>query len=78
MPIYHRHFTPGHSQFITTRVIRRIQVFRSERLGSHSIDVLRQLRAEMKFALIGWVLMPEHSHVLVRYGPFCTLATRHL
>ena len=60
MPIYHRHFTPGHAQFITTSVYRRVQVFRSERLSSHFIDVLRELRAEMKFALIGWVLMPEH------------------
>ena len=47
-------------------------------MGSHFIDVLRELRAEMKFALIGWVLMAKHSHVLLRDGPFCTLATRHL
>jgi putative transposase len=69
VPIYHRHYTPGHSQFITTSVYRRAQLFRSERLARHFVDVLRQLRAEMKFALIGWVLMPEHFHVLLRAEP---------
>ena len=66
MPIDHRHDTARHSQFTTTSVYGRVQVFRSERMGSHFIDVLRELRAEMNFALIGWVLMPEHFHVLIR------------
>ena len=52
MPSYHRHYTLGHSQFITTSVYRRVQVFRSGRLGTHFIDVLRELRAEMNFARI--------------------------
>jgi len=28
--------------------------------------VHRKLRAETKFILIGWVLMPKHFHVLLR------------
>ncbi|HUY14048.1 MAG TPA: hypothetical protein VMX16_10540 [Terriglobia bacterium] len=49
--VNHCHYTPGHSQFITTSIYRRAQLFRSERLARHSVDVLRELRAEMKFAL---------------------------
>src|SRR6266567_7786416 len=69
MPLYHRHYAPGHSQFITTSSYRRVQLFRSGRLAHHFVDVLGELRAEMKFVLIGWVLMPEHFHVLLRAEP---------
>ena len=68
-PLYHRHYTPGQSQFITTGVYRRVQLSRSDQLARHFVDVLRELHAEMKFVLIGWVLMPEHFHVLLRAKP---------
>jgi putative transposase len=69
MPVYHRHYTPGHDQFITTSVYRRVPLFRSERLARHFVDGFRELRIELEFALIGWVLMPDHFHVLLRSDP---------
>ena len=66
LPIYHRHYTPGHEQFITTCIYRRLQVFRSDRLTRHFVDVLRERRLEFRFTLASWVLMPEHFHVLLR------------
>ena len=69
MPLYHRRYTPGHEQFITPSIDRRVQLLRSERWARHFVDVLRELRTELKFALIGWVLMPEHFHVLLRAEP---------
>ncbi|MGD0694673.1 MAG: hypothetical protein ABSB82_07430 [Terriglobia bacterium] len=59
MPLYHRRCTPGHEQFITTSTCRRVALFRGKRLARHFVDVLRELRAELKFALIGWVLIPQ-------------------
>jgi len=76
VPLYHRHYTPGHERFITTSVYRRVQLSRSERLARHFVDALRELRAQLNFALIGWVLMPEHFHVLLRPEP--RLIARHL
>ena len=52
MPFYHRHYTPGHSQFIPTSICRRAQLFRTGRLVRHFDDVLREPRAEMKFVLM--------------------------
>lgn len=80
MPVYHRHYTPGQAQFITTSVYRRVQLFRSDRLARHFVEVLGELRAEMHFALIGWVLMPDHFHILLRPEPAeaTTLITQQL
>ena len=33
------------------------------------MDVLRALRQEMGFRLLGWVLMPDHFHLLLRPEP---------
>lgn len=33
------------------------------------VDVLRQLRQEKGFLLVGWVLMPEHFHLLIKPEP---------
>ncbi|MGD0693561.1 MAG: hypothetical protein ABSB82_01775 [Terriglobia bacterium] len=84
-PLYHRHYTPGHQQFITTSIYRRVQLFRSERLARHFVDVLRELRRELDFALVvvpPCGIMPEHFHVLVRPEPrsfarHLPLITRH-
>jgi REP element-mobilizing transposase RayT len=69
MPVSRRCFAPGESQFITSSVYRRRRLFASPRLRGVFVDVLRQLRQETGFLLIGWVLMPEHFHFLIRPKP---------
>lgn len=69
MPIYGRHFEPGQLQFITTSTYRRTKLFESEPLRWLFVNVLRQLRQETGFLLVGWVLMPEHLHLLIRPEP---------
>jgi putative transposase len=69
LPIYHRHFEPGHLQFITTSTYRRAKLFESELFRWSFVHVLRQLHRETGFRLIGWVLMPEHFHLLIRPDP---------
>jgi putative transposase len=69
MPIYGRHFEPGQLQFITTRTYRRNRLFTCQRFCWIFVETLRQLRQEIRFLLIGWVLMPEHFHLLIRPQP---------
>ena len=69
MPIYGRHFERGQLQFITTSTYRRSRLFTCQRFCWIFVDVLRQLRQETGFLLIGWVLMPDHFHLLIRPEP---------
>ena len=69
MPIYGRHFEPGQLQFITTSTYRRSRLFTCQRFCWTFVETLRQLRQETGFLLIGWVLMPEHFHLLIRPQP---------
>jgi REP element-mobilizing transposase RayT len=69
MPIYGRHFEPGQLQFITTSTYRRSRLFTCQRFCWTFVETLRQLRDETGFLLIGWVLMPEHFHLLIRPQP---------
>jgi putative transposase len=69
MPFYRRHYSPGQLQFITTSTYRRAPLFLSERFRRCFAEILSETRTEMKFLLIGWVLMPEHFHLLLTPEP---------
>ena len=69
MPVSRRHFSPGQLQFITSSVYRRTRLFDRQRLRSNFVEVLRQFRQETGLLLMGWVLMPEHFHSLIKPEP---------
>ncbi len=69
MPLYHRQYSPGELQFITSSVYRRRKLFDSHRLRTDFAEALRQYRQEAGFLLIGWLLMPEHFHLLIKAEP---------
>ena len=69
MPIYHRTYTPGQLQFITASTYRRTPLFLSDRFCRCFVQRLEEVRQELHFRLVGWVLMPEHFHVLIRPQP---------
>jgi REP element-mobilizing transposase RayT len=46
-----------------------LKLFDSDRLRLIFVEVLREYRQEAGFLLIGWVLMPEHFHFLIRPEP---------
>jgi putative transposase len=69
MPVYRRYFDPGQLQFITSSTYRRVKLFDSERFRRDFVDVLRQLREQWGFLLIGWFVMPEHFHLLLWPSP---------
>ena len=46
MPIYHRSYSPGELQFITSSTYRRAQVFRSPRFCQCFVQRLEEVRQE--------------------------------
>ena len=66
MPIYHRTYSPGELQFITSSTYRRARVFRSPRFCQCFVERLEEVRQNMNCLFIGWVLMPEHFHLLLK------------
>ena len=58
-------YIPGELRFITSSVYRRTPVFNSERCCRCFVDALADVRKATGFLLVGWVLMPEHFHLLV-------------
>ena len=69
MPVSRRYFAPGQLQFITSSVYRRLKLLESDRHRRDFVETLRQLWQETGFLLIGWVLMPEHFHLLIKPEP---------
>jgi REP element-mobilizing transposase RayT len=66
MPFHGRQFSPGHLQFITTGTYRRARLFTCPRFCWTFVETLRQVRQETGSLLLGWVLMPEHFHLLIK------------
>ena len=69
MPIYGRHFEPGQLPFITTSTYRRSRLFACQRFCWTFAETLHRVRQETGFLLIGWVLMPDHFHLLIKPEP---------
>lgn len=66
MPCRRLPYIPGELQFITSSVYRRTPLFRSERFCRCFVDTLVEVRKAGSFLLIGWVLMPDHFHLLLK------------
>ena len=49
--------------------LSRVRIFDSDRYKRKFVQTLDELRAELDFRIIGYVLMPEHCHLLVWPGP---------
>ncbi len=66
MPRDHRGFDSGHLQFITSSTYRCVTVFTSKCFCQIFAEVLGRLRQEFGFRLVGWVLIPDHFHLLIQ------------
>jgi len=60
-----RYYGQGHLHFITCSCYRRLPLLRSVRARNAFVKTLGQLRREYGFALVGYVVMPEHIHLLI-------------
>jgi len=69
VPHHPRYFHPGQLQYITASTYHRTPLFASPRFCREFVQVLGELRREMGFLLLGWVLMPDHFHLLIQPEP---------
>ena len=65
MPEQRHYYGLNHLHFLTANVCRRACVFGSDRFQGHFVRTLNELRGELNFKIIGYVLMPEHCHLLI-------------
>jgi putative transposase len=69
MPWYHRLYRPGELQFLTASTYRRTPLFRADRFRRCFVQRWEEVRQQLHLRLIGWVLMPEHFHLLIQPQP---------
>ena len=60
-----RHYGRGHLHFITFTCYRRLPLLRSVRARNAFVNILSQVRDRYGFSLVGYVVMPEHIHLLI-------------
>ncbi|HET9179046.1 MAG TPA: transposase [Terriglobia bacterium] len=60
-----RYYGNNDLHYLTTSTYRRTPVFNSERFKREFVATLAELRIELGFRLLGYVLMPEHFHLLL-------------
>jgi putative transposase len=65
MPQQHHFYGLNHLHYLTTSTYRRARLFDADRFKRNFITVLGGLRAELAFRIVGYVLMPEHFHLLL-------------
>jgi len=55
--------------FITFCCYQRRPLLASVRARNLAVQILREVRARYGFALVGYVIMPEHMHLLINESP---------
>src|SRR5713101_8172267 len=60
-----RYYGRGHLHFLTFSCYRRLPLLKSARARDVFVRELGKLREELDFRLIGYVVMPEHVHLLM-------------
>jgi putative transposase len=60
-----RYYGQGHLHFITTSCYRRQPRLGSARARNRFVKILDEVRRRYGFRLVGYVVMPEHVHLLI-------------
>jgi REP element-mobilizing transposase RayT len=61
----HRIFGAHHLHFITYSCYRRLPLLSSAHARDRFLAILEQTRRKYRFVVVGYVVMPEHIHVLL-------------
>ena len=61
----HRTYGAHHLHFITWSCYRRLPFLNSAATRDRFLSILEQVRARYRFVVVGYVVMPEHVHLLV-------------
>lgn len=65
----------GHLHFITFSSHQRAQLLGSEAARDRFAQILGEVRDRYGFALVGYVVMPEHVHLVIAEPPSATPST---
>jgi putative transposase len=60
-----RHYGRGHLHFITFTCYGRLPLLRSARARTVFVQILGEVRDRFGFSLVGYVVIPEHVHLLI-------------
>jgi len=60
----HRYYGAGYLHFITTSCYRRRPLLGSAQNRDLFLEVWEQVRRRHRFVVVGYVVMPEHVHLL--------------
>jgi len=60
-----RHYELNHLHYLTTSTYRRARLFDSKRFRDRWVETLGELREDLRFRIVGYVLMPDHFHLLL-------------
>jgi putative transposase len=61
----HRYYGAGYSHFITTSCYHRLPLLANARNRDLFLRVLESVRRRYRFVVVGYVVMPEHVHLLM-------------
>jgi putative transposase len=61
----HRTYGAHHLHFITCSCYRRLPFFHSAKSRDCFLEILEQVRQRYRFVVVGYVVMPEHIHLLL-------------
>jgi putative transposase len=70
-----RRYGKGHLHFITFSCYRRLPLLRSLRTKKIFVETLDKVRDRYGFVIVGYVVMPEHVHLLISEPPKATPST---
>src|SRR5580704_3116797 len=62
----HRYYGAGYLHFITTSCYQRRALLGSRQNRNLFLEVMEQVRRRYHFVVVGYVVMPEHVHLLFR------------
>jgi putative transposase len=61
----HRTYGAHHLHFITCSCYRRLPFLRTARCRDCFLSILEETRERYRFVVVGYVVMPEHVHLLI-------------
>ncbi|HEY1423475.1 MAG TPA: transposase [Candidatus Acidoferrum sp.] len=67
-----RYYGRGHLHFLTFSCYRQLPLLGSVRARNVFVEALGKIRERYQFRLVGYVVMPEHVHLLISEPPECT------
>ena len=67
-----RYYGQGHLHFLTFSCYRRLPLLGTVRARNAFVAALARIRERYRFRLIGYVVMPEHVHLLISESAKCT------